>query len=279
MSKWFRKVKEGIKYPSRLIRGSQGEAVNKCPACQKLMNEQEIESNLYVCTCGFHYRIGPTEYLSILFDDNEYDELFTNIEVVDKLGFTDRISYLDRISSTREKTGSKDAVYIAHGKVDGMETIVAAMDFAFIGGSTGSVEGEKISRAIDFAREKKIPFLLITKSGGVRIMESLFSLMQMAKIIAKISQLHNDKIPYFSLLTDPTIAGVTAFAMLADIIMAEPDALIGYTAPKIIIESTGKELPKGFQRAESLLEHGFIDIIVPRPELKKKYSKLIEMLA
>ena len=278
MSKWFKKVKEGIKYPTRLILGTQQEVINKCPACQKTMNDHEIESNFYICKCGFHYRISPYEYFNILFDENQYDELFTTIEVLDKLDFHDRLSYMERIQTTGEKTGSKDAVVIANGKVDGMETIIAAMDFSFIGGSTGSVEGEKIARAIDFAREKRIPFLMITKSGGVRIMESLFSLMQMAKIIAKISQLHEDKLPYFSLMTDPTIAGVSSFAMLADIVMAEPDALIGYTAPKTITESMGKELPKDFQRSEFLLENGFIDFIIRRNELKEKYSRLLHML-
>lgn len=279
MSKWFKKVKEGIKYPTRLILGSQQEIVNKCPACQKTMKDHDIESNYYICSCGFHYRISPAEYFNILFDGNQYETLFSEIEVLDKLDFHDRLSYTERIKATREKTGARDAVMIAKGKIKGYETIIAAMDFSFIGGSTGSVEGEKISRAIDFSTENKIPFLLITKSGGVRIMESLFSLMQMAKIIAKITLLKESKIPYLSLMTDPTIAGVSSFAMLADIVMAEPDALIGYAAPKIIAESMGKEPPKGFQRSEFMLENGFIDFILKRNELKDRIGKLIQMLS
>jgi len=225
-------------------------------------------------------RIGSKEYFSILFDNNEFTELFANLKSGDPLEFVDTKKYSDRLKDTIAKTGLNDAIRAAHGMIDGQPLMVACMDFSFIGGSMGSVVGEKIARSIDYSIEHKVPFLMISKSGGARMMEAAFSLMQMAKTSAKLALLAKARIPYISLLTDPTTGGVTAsYAMLGDINIAEPGALIGFAGPRVIKETIKKDLPKGFQTAEFLQEHGFLDFIVDRREMKEKLASFLKMMA
>jgi acetyl-CoA carboxylase carboxyl transferase subunit beta len=225
-------------------------------------------------------RIGSKEYFSVLFDDNQFTELFTNLHSGDPLHFTDSKKYTDRVTETQKKTGLKDAIRAAVGKMNGQDIVIACMDFNFIGGSMGSVVGEKIARSIDHSIANKIPFLMISKSGGARMMEAAFSLMQMAKTSAKLALLSQAKVPYISLLTDPTTGGVTAsYAMLGDINIAEPGALIGFAGPRVIKETIKKDLPKGFQTAEFVQEHGFLDFIVDRREMKEKLASFLKMLA
>ena len=242
---------------------------------------RELRNNCYVSPeDGHHVRIGSKEYFEILFDGNKFKELDANLTSLDPLNFTDSKPYLKRIKASREKTGLKDAERTAVGKMNGIEIVIGCMDFSFIGGSMGSVVGEKIARAISYSLKHKIPFLMISKSGGARMMEAGFSLMQMAKTSARLALLSQAKIPYISLLTDPTTGGVTAsYAMLGDFNIAEPGALIGFAGPRIIRETIGKDLPKDFQSAEFVLEHGFLDFIVDRRNLKNKLSKLLKMLA
>lgn len=251
---------------------------NKCPNCKKpLLNVEQIENN-YVCQyCDYHIRIGSAAYFSILFDDNQFTELFPDLRAADPLNFVDTKPYRDRLAESQAKTGLKDAIRCGHGKLQGQDLVIACMDFNFIGGSMGSVVGEKISRSIDYCLEHKIPFMLISKSGGARMMEAAFSLMQMAKTSAKLALLSNAKIPYVCLLTDPTTGGVTAsYAMLGDINIAEPGALIGFAGPRVIKETIKKDLPKGFQTSEFVLEHGFLDFIVDRRQLKQKVATFLK---
>lgn len=230
--------------------------------------------------CGFHLRIGSKEYFSVLFDNNEFTELFPELTSGDPLHFEDTKKYTDRLKETQHKTGLKDAIRAGAGKIDGQDLVIACMDFNFIGGSMGSVVGEKIARSIDYCIQHKVPFLMISKSGGARMMEAAFSLMQMAKTSAKLALLSQAKIPYISLLTDPTTGGVTAsYAMLGDINIAEPGALIGFAGPRVIKETIKKDLPKGFQTAEFVQEHGFLDFIVDRREMKEKLASFIKMMA
>ncbi|ANI90565.1 acetyl-CoA carboxylase subunit beta [Arachidicoccus ginsenosidimutans] len=251
----------------------------KCPECNYICTTAELEENLFVCPkCNYHHRIGSKEYFEILFDDKKFTEHFDNIRSKDFLGFTDLKSYAKRLDEIYSKSDLKDSIRVASGKVNGQELIVACMDFSFIGGSLGSVMGEKISRAIDYAIKHKMAFMVISKSGGARMMESAFSLMQMAKTSAKLTQLSDAKLPYISLMTDPTFGGVSAsFAMLGDLNIAEPGALIGFAGPRIIKETMRKELPKGFQRSEFLLDHGFLDFIVDRKTLKEKLATVIHL--
>jgi acetyl-CoA carboxylase carboxyl transferase subunit beta len=244
------------------------------------MQSRDHVAHAYTCVdCNHHARIGSKEYFEILFDDNDFTELDENLSSSDPLEFTDTQAYPDRVRASQKKSGLKDAVRTGYGKMNGINLVVACMDFRFIGGSMGSVVGEKISRAIDFARKKKYPFLMISKSGGARMMEAGFSLMQMAKTSAKLALLDQDRIPYISLMTDPTTGGVTAsYAMLGDFNIAEPGALIGFAGPRVVRETIGKDLPEGFQTAEFLLEHGFLDFIVDRKELKQKLSDLLTIL-
>ncbi len=253
---------------------------NKCPNCKKALHSADLTENKYVCHyCDYHLRIGSKEYFQVLFDNNEFTELFANLTSGDPLNFTDSKAYTDRIIETTAKTGLKDAIRAAHGKVNGQELMVACMDFAFIGGSMGSVVGEKIARSIDYSIKNKVPFLMISKSGGARMMEAAFSLMQMAKTSAKLALLSQAKIPYISLLTDPTTGGVTAsYAMLGDINIAEPGALIGFAGPRVIKETIKKDLPKGFQTSEFVLEHGFLDFIVDRRQMKAKLATFLKMM-
>lgn len=277
---WFKRDKKGISTTTEEKKEAPDGLWNKCPNCKKALHSADLTENKYVCHyCSYHLRIGSKEYFEVLFDNNQFTELFANLTSGDPLDFTDSKPYTERIKETTTKTGLKDAIRAAHGKVDGQELIVACMDFAFIGGSMGSVVGEKIARSIDYSLENKVPFLMISKSGGARMMEAAFSLMQMAKTSAKLALLSQAKIPYISLLTDPTTGGVTAsYAMLGDINIAEPGALIGFAGPRVIKETIKKDLPKGFQTSEFVLEHGFLDFIVDRRQMKTKLATFLKMM-
>jgi acetyl-CoA carboxylase carboxyl transferase subunit beta len=277
---WFKRNTEGISTSTEDKKEAPDGVWNKCPNCKKALHYKEQVENKYVCHyCNYHLRVGSKEYFEVLFDDNAFQELFSNLTSGNPLDFTDSKSYDDRLADSYKKTGLKDAIRAAVGKIDGEDLVVACMDFAFIGGSMGSVVGEKIARSIDYAIKNKIPFLMISKSGGARMMEAAFSLMQMAKTSAKLALLAQSKIPYISLLTDPTTGGVTAsYAMLGDINIAEPGALIGFAGPRVIKETIKKDLPKGFQTSEFVLEHGFLDFIVDRREMKEKIASFIKMM-
>ena len=277
---WFTRIKDGITTSTKEKKETPEGLWYKCPHCKSIMPSKEHADNLFVCIkCSFHERIGSEEYFYILFDNNEFTEINSNLVSADPLEFTDNKKYSDRLVETQKKTGLNDAIRTAFGKSDDKDIVIACMDFTFIGGSMGSVMGEKIARAIDYSIEHNTPFLLISKSGGARMMEAAYSLMQMAKTAAKLAQLSEARIPYISLLTDPTTGGVTAsFAMLGDLNIAEPGALIGFAGPRVVKETIGKDLPKGFQTAEFVREHGFLDFIVDRRELKKRISQLLGML-
>lgn len=278
---WFRRVKEGITTSTEDKKSTPDGLWHKCPRCKKAILSTDHEANCYVCpSCNYHDKVGSKEYFSMLFDNGEYNELFTNIRPTDPLNFKDTKDYKSRLVESQKKTGMTDALRVGVGKINALDLVIACMDFNFIGGSMGSVMGEKIARGIDYARENRIPFMIISKSGGARMMEAAFSLMQMAKTSAKLALLGKEGVPYISLLTDPTTGGVTAsFAMLGDFNIAEPEALIGFAGPRVIRETIGKDLPKGFQSSEFLLEHGFVDMIVPRTQLKLQLSKLLYLLA
>ncbi|RZK56774.1 MAG: acetyl-CoA carboxylase carboxyltransferase subunit beta [Pedobacter sp.] len=277
---WFKREKKGISTTTEEKKEAPDGLWNKCPNCKKALHSADLTENKYVCQyCDYHLRIGSKEYFQVLFDNNEFTELFANLTSGDPLNFNDNKPYTERIVESQKKTGLKDAIRAAHGKVDGHELMVACMDFAFIGGSMGSVVGEKIARSIDYSLKHKVPFLMISKSGGARMMEAAFSLMQMAKTSAKLALLAQAKIPYISLLTDPTTGGVTAsYAMLGDINIAEPGALIGFAGPRVIKETIKKDLPKGFQTSEFVLEHGFLDFIVDRRQMKAKLATFLKMM-
>ncbi|WP_343533230.1 acetyl-CoA carboxylase, carboxyltransferase subunit beta [Pedobacter sp.] len=277
---WFRREKKGISTSTEEKKEAPDGLWNKCPNCKKALHSADLQENKWVCQyCSYHLRVGSKEYFQVLFDNNEYTELFADLTSGDPLHFIDSKPYTDRILETTKKTGLKDAIRAAHGKIDGEEIMIACMDFNFIGGSMGSVVGEKIARSIDYSLKKKVPFLMISKSGGARMMEAAFSLMQMAKTSAKLALLSQAKIPYISLLTDPTTGGVTAsYAMLGDINIAEPGALIGFAGPRVIKETIKKDLPKGFQTSEFVLEHGFLDFIVDRREMKAKLATFLKMM-
>jgi acetyl-CoA carboxylase carboxyl transferase subunit beta len=276
---WFKRTEKGIITPTEEKKEVPDGLWHQCTECKKVMQTREHSANAYTCIeCNYHARIGSKEYFEILFDD-DFTELDTEMSSSDPLQFTDTQAYPDRVQASQKKSGLKDAVRTGYGKMNGNFIVIACMDFRFIGGSMGSVVGEKISRAIDVARKKKYPFLMISKSGGARMMEAGFSLMQMAKTSAKLALLDREKIPYISLMTDPTTGGVTAsYAMLGDFNIAEPGTLIGFAGPRVVRETIGKDLPEGFQTAEFLLEHGFLDFIVDRKELKLILSDLLGML-
>lgn len=278
---WFKRVREGISTKTSEKKETPDGLWHKCNKCKSIIPMKDFTENLFVCPeCEHHEKIPSSEYFKLLFDNNKFQELNENLVSGDPLEFVDTKPYKSRIVASQEKSGLKDAVRTAVGRVNGCKVVVACMDFGFIGGSMGSVVGEKISRAIDHAREHRVPMMIISKSGGARMMEAAFSLMQMAKTSAKLALLDKEGIPYISLLTDPTTGGVTAsFAMLGDVNIAEPDALIGFAGPRVIKETIGKDLPKGFQRSEFLLEHGFVDFIVHRRNLKEKLSMLLKHLA
>lgn len=277
---WFTRKDKGIQTPTEAKREAPDGLWYQCPECKTITHTREHRNLAWTCPkCNYHEKIGSAEYFSLLFDENGFIELNANLTSGDPLHFVDTKKYPDRIRATEKKTGLKDAVRTAYGPMNGREVVVACMDFAFIGGSMGSVVGEKIARAIDHALARRMPLLVISRSGGARMMEAGFSLMQMAKTSAKLALLDEAKIPYVSLLTDPTTGGVTAsYAMLGDFNIAEPGALIGFAGPRVIRETIGKDLPKGFQSAEFVLEHGFLDFIVDRKELKNRLTVLLGML-
>jgi acetyl-CoA carboxylase carboxyl transferase subunit beta len=277
---WFQRKDKGIRTPTKDKKDVPDGLWYKTPK-GKIIHIRELKNNAYVCPDDdFHVRIGTKEYFDILFDQGKFSELDKSMASADPLNFVDTKAYPDRVKASQKKTGLKDAVRTAYGKLDGLDVTIGCMDFSFIGGSMGSVVGEKIARAIDHSLKKKKPFIMISKSGGARMMEAGYSLMQMAKTSAKLALLEQQKVPFISILTDPTTGGVTAsYAMLGDFNIAEPGALIGFAGPRVIRETIGKDLPKGFQSSEFLLEQGFVDFIVDRRQLKTKLSSLLRMLA
>tara|TARA_B100001173_G_scaffold73707_1_gene62700 strand:- start:380 stop:1222 length:843 start_codon:yes stop_codon:yes gene_type:complete len=276
---WFKRNIKNIKTPTSQKKEAPDGMWHKTPK-GSIIHIRELKNNSYVSPeDDFHFRIGSKEYFEILFDNNFYKELDENLSSSDPLDFKDRKSYKSRLTSSKKSTGLNDAIRTAVGKINELSIVICCMDFSFIGGSMGSVVGEKISRAIDYSIKNKFPILIISKSGGARMMESTFSLMQMAKTSAKISLLSKEKIPYISLMTDPTTGGVSAsFAMLGDFNIAEPNSLIGFAGPRVIKETIGSNLPKGFQKSEFLLDNGFLDFIVDRRNLKNKIYKLLRLL-
>jgi acetyl-CoA carboxylase carboxyl transferase subunit beta len=276
---WFKRKDKGIQTPTEAKKDTPKGLWYKTPS-GKIIDTEELKRNLYVSPeDGYHVRIGSKEYFEIFFDDNEFTELDAKMVSKDPLKFEDRKKYPDRVKEMQSKTKLKDAIRTAVGKSMGKDIVIAAMDFAFIGGSMGSVVGEKIARAIEYAIQNKLPFLLISKSGGARMMEASLSLMQLVKTSAKLAQLADAKLPYVSLCTDPTFGGATAsFSMLGDINIAEPGALIGFAGPRVVKDTTGKDLPKGFQTSEFLLEKGFLDAIFERKDLKQKINLYIDLI-
>jgi acetyl-CoA carboxylase carboxyl transferase subunit beta len=278
-SRWFKRMRKGISTSTADKKETPEGLWTKCPSCNHICTSSELKENLYVCDkCNYHHRIGSDEYFSILFDNQEFTILFDEIKSKDALNFTDLKNYQKRLDDIHAKTDLKDSMRVGVGKMNDEAYVVACMDFEFIGGSLGSVMGEKFSRAVDYCIQHRLPFLVISKSGGARMMESAFSLMQLAKTSGKLSQLSDAKLPFISLLTDPTFGGISAsFGMLGDLNIAEPGALIGFAGPRVIKETIKKDLPPGFQRSEFLLEHGFLDFIVDRKELKQKLSEVAFM--
>ncbi|PWK19145.1 acetyl-CoA carboxylase, carboxyltransferase subunit beta [Xanthomarina spongicola] len=276
---WFKRKEKGIQTSTEQKKDTPKGLWYKSPT-GKIVDTKELEQNFYVSPeDGYHVRIGSKEYFEILFDDNKFKELDIKLESKDPLKFEDTKKYPDRLKAAQEKTKLKDAVRTAVGKSKGKDLVVACMDFNFIGGSMGSVVGEKIARAADYALKKKLPFMIISKSGGARMMEAALSLMQLAKTSVKLAQLADAGIPYISLCTDPTTGGTTAsFAMLGDINISEPGALIGFAGPRVVKDTTGQELPEGFQTSEFLLEHGFLDFITHRKHLKNKVNLYIDLI-
>ncbi|HEX7413396.1 MAG TPA: acetyl-CoA carboxylase, carboxyltransferase subunit beta [Bacteroidia bacterium] len=267
---WFKRLKEGITTSTKEKKETPEGLWYKCTKCKKITTMQEHIANSFVCLeCGHHERISSAQYFELIFDEGAFTELQEGLIGGDPLNFTDTKPYIERIAESRKKTGLNDAIRAGFGKVYGNDLVICCMDFNFIGGSMGSVVGEKIARSIDFCLKTRTPLMIISKSGGARMMEASYSLMQMAKTSAKLSLMAKEKLAYISLLTDPTTGGVTAsFAMLGDVNIAEPQSLIGFAGPRIVKETIGKDLPKGFQTAEFVLEHGFLDKLVPRTELK-----------
>ncbi len=275
---WFKRLREGITTKTRQKKEVPEGMWYQCKNCKHTITTKDHVLSYYVCPeCNYHERISPEEYFTIIFD-GRYTELFTNLFSKDVLNFTDLKSYEDRLKAAVEKGGINDAITVAQGKVNRLDIVIAAMNLKFIGGSMGAVVGEKIALAIDHCIEHKIPLLIISKSGGARMMESAFSLMQMAKTSARLTRLAKARVPYFSLMTDPTTGGVTAsFAMLGDINFAEPGALIGFAGPRVIKETIKKDLPEGFQTSEFLLEHGFLDFIIERKDLRDQITTLLHL--
>ncbi|MFD0862708.1 acetyl-CoA carboxylase, carboxyltransferase subunit beta [Sungkyunkwania multivorans] len=276
---WFKRKEKGIQTATEEKKDTPKGLWYKSPT-GKIVDSEELAKNYFVSPeDDYHVRIGSKEYFEILFDNNEFEELDKGLSSKDPLKFEDTKKYPDRLKAAQEKTGLKDAVRTAVGNSKGEKIVIAAMDFAFIGGSMGSVVGEKISRAADYALKNKLPFMIISKSGGARMMEAALSLMQLAKTSAKLAQLADAKIPYISLCTDPTTGGTTAsFAMLGDINIAEPGALIGFAGPRVVKDTTGKDLPDGFQTSEFVLEHGFLDFISHRKHLKNKINLYLDLI-
>lgn len=276
---WFKRNKEGITTTTSEKKEVPEGLWSRCSNCKTIFTKGDLEKLNYVCDrCSHHERIGSEEYFSMIFDGGKYTELNAKVKPGDPLSFEDTKKYTDRVKTTQQNTGLSDAVRTAKGKLNKKDFVVAAMDFKFIGGSMGSVMGEKIARAIDEALKLNSPFMIISKSGGARMMEAGFSLMQMAKISGKLGQLSDAKLPYISYLTDPTTGGVTAsFAMLGDVNIAEPGALIAFAGPRVVKETIGRDLPEGFQTSEFLLEHGFLDFIVDRTVIREKLTLVIDL--
>ena len=276
---WFKRNKEGITTTTSEKKEVPESLWSRCSNCKTIFTKGDLEKLNYVCDrCSHHERIGSEEYFSMIFDGGKYTELNAKVKPGDPLSFEDTKKYTDRVKTTQQNTGLSDAVRTAKGKLNKKDFVVAAMDFKFIGGSMGSVMGEKIARAIDEALKLNCPFMIISKSGGARMMEAGFSLMQMAKISGKLGQLSDAKLPYISYLTDPTTGGVTAsFAMLGDVNIAEPGALIAFAGPRVVKETIGRDLPEGFQTSEFLLEHGFLDFIVDRTVIREKLTLVIDL--
>ena len=276
---WFKRKKQNISTPTEEKKDVPKGLWHQTPT-GKIIESDELRANNYVSPeDGFHVRIGSREYFDIILDDSKFKELNADVESIDILKFKDSKSYKDRLKEAKAKTKLVDSIRNAHGKVNGVEMVISCMDFDFIGGSLGSVMGEKIRRAIDFCIEKKLPYMIICQSGGARMQEAAYSLMQMAKVQAKLAQLSNAGLPYIAYLTNPTFGGITAsFAMTADIIMAEPGALIGFAGPRVIRETIGRDLPEGFQTSEFLQEKGFVDFIVKRKEIRETISKTVKLL-
>lgn len=276
---WFKRKEKGITTPTEAKKDVPKGLWYKSPT-GKIVDQDELARNLWVSPeDDYHVRIGSKEYFEILFDNNEFTELDANLTSKDPLKFEDTKKYSERLKEVMDKTKLKDAIRTGVGKSKGKDLVVSCMDFAFIGGSMGAVVGEKIARAIDYSIKNKIPFVLISKSGGARMMEAAFSLMQLAKTSAKLVQLAEERIPYISLCTDPTTGGTTAsYAMLGDINIGEPGALIGFAGPRVVKDTTGKDLPEGFQTSEFLLEHGFLDFIAHRKELKNKINLYLDLI-
>ena len=278
MSNWFQRMTQGILTSSQEKKEIPADLWYKCPKCKKIVPRDEHKANLNICECGHHDRITTVKYFEILFDNNEFTELDANLISGDPLNFVDKKGYIQRLQAAYTKTGLKDAITTAHGMVGGYDLVISSMNFEFIGGSMGAVVGEKISRAIDYCIKNKYPFMIISRSGGARMMEAAFSLMQMAKTSAKLTQLADAGLPYISFMTDPTTGGVTAsYSMLGDINIAEPGALIGFAGPRVIRQTIGKDLPEGFQSSEFLLDKGFLDYIVKRNELKEKLTLQLKL--
>jgi len=278
---WFKRRKKGISTSTADKKEAPDGLWTKCPDCKYTCTTVELKENFSVCPkCQYHHRIGSAEYFDILFDDQQYQEMFAQVRSIDFLGFNDLKPYQKRLDDAYEKTGLHDSITSAHGKVNGLDLVVCCMDFNFIGGSLGSVMGEKIARSADYCLEHRIPFMIISKSGGARMMESAFSLMQLPKTIGKISRLAVAGIPYISLCTDPTYGGTTAsFAMVGDINIGEPKAMIGFAGPRVIKETIKRDLPDGFQTSEFVMDHGFLDMIVARKDLKERLATLLGLFA
>lgn len=277
---WFKRSKQNISEDSQKKDVPDG-MWEKCPGCGEIIHKKQLELNYWTCIkCNYHFRIGSKEYISILLDEGSFKEMDKKMKSADPLQFVDSKKYSERINETIKKTGINDAVKTGVGKIDGKEVAFGCMDFKFIGGSMGSVVGEKLARLIDKSYKSKIPLIIISSSGGARMMEGALSLMQLAKTSSRLTKLHDAKIPYISIMTDPTTGGTTAsYAMLGDINLAEPDALIGFAGPRVIKQTIGKDLPKGFQKSEFVLEHGFIDLIVSRKEMKGTLKNLLSFLS
>jgi acetyl-CoA carboxylase carboxyl transferase subunit beta len=278
---WFKRLKDGIQTATRNKKEAPEGLWHQCPRCKETSTIKELRENFYKCPkCNYHNRIGSYDYFELLFDDDAYELMFEELRSKDMLHFTDIKPYPERLEEAYKKNKVTDAITVAKGNINGYPMVIAAMDFKFIGGSMGSVMGERIAKAIDHCVASKTPFMIISKTGGARMMESAFSLMQMAKTSAKLTVMARKRVPYFSMLTDPTTGGVTAsFAMLGDVNFSEPEALIGFAGPRVIKETIKRELPEGFQTAEFLLEHGFLDFITDRKDLKDTLTDLLILFA
>ena len=274
---WFKRQEENIQTDTPKTDIPDGMWV-KCESCGELIHKKQWEANAFTCPkCEYHFRIGSEEYFNLLFDEGTFREMDKKMKSVDPLEFTDTKPYKKRIDAMIEKTGLMDAIRTGTGKINGIDTVMCVMDFKFIGGSMGSVVGEKIARAIDKSLKTKYPLIIISASGGARMMEGAISLMQLAKTSSRLAKLAEEKVPYISILTDPTTGGASAsYSMLGDVNIAEPNALIGFAGPRVIKQATGKDLPPGFQRSEFVLEHGFLDLIVKRKDLKNQLTILLK---